>query len=85
MNLGDRAENNAGRIRRTSLGLEGFDRIALADDPAFLDPALETRAIVQWQIDRQAEKFLEVLSREIKSPSKEDGVADPEALSDEVI
>lgn len=37
------------------------------------------------QIDQEAEKFLEILAGEIESPSKEDGGADAEALSDEVI
>ena len=62
-----------------------FDRIAAADDAAFLNPAIEARSIVQWQIERHAEKFLEILAGEIKSPSKKDGVADPEALSDQMI
>ena len=62
-----------------------FDRIAAADDAAFLDPALEARSIIQRQIDRQAEKFLEILAGKIKPPSKEDGGADAEALSDNVI
>jgi hypothetical protein len=65
--------------------LKGFDRIAAADDAAFLDPAIEARSIIQGQIDRQAEKFLEILAGKIKSPSKEDGGADAEALSDEMI
>jgi hypothetical protein len=62
-----------------------FDRIAAADDVAFLDPAIEARSIIQRQIDRLAEKFLEILAGKIKSPSKEDGGADAEALSDKVI
>jgi hypothetical protein len=52
-----------------------FDRIAAADDAAFLDPAIEARSIIQRQLDRQAEKFLEILAGKIKSPSKEDGGA----------
>jgi hypothetical protein len=46
-----------------------FDRIAAADDAAFLDPAIEAWSVIQRQIDRQAEKLLEVLAGEIKSPA----------------
>jgi hypothetical protein len=40
---------------------------------------------MQRQIDRQVEKFLEILAGKDESPSKEDGSADAEVLSDEVI
>jgi hypothetical protein len=65
--------------------IKKFHLIAPADETTFLYSAIETRAIIQWQINRQAEKFLEILTREIKSPSKEDSGADPKPLSDQMI
>src|SRR6478735_5336007 len=64
--------------------IKRFNRIAGANDAAFLNPAIEARSIVQWQIERHAEKFLEILAGEIKSPAKQDGGPHAEALSYEV-
>ena len=62
-----------------------FDRIAAVDDTGLLDPAIETRPVVQRQINWQAEKLLQILAGEIESPAEEDGRADAKALSDEMM
>jgi hypothetical protein len=49
--------------------VERFDRIAAADDAAFLNPAIEARSIIQRQIDRQAKKFLEILAGSGDTPA----------------
>jgi hypothetical protein len=62
-----------------------FDHVAAVDDAALLDPAIKTRTIVQRQINRQAEKSFEILAWEIEPPAKENGLANPKALSDEMM
>jgi hypothetical protein len=75
-----------GSFNEYSLAMrKGVDWVAAAHHATFLYSAIEARAIIQWQINRQTEKFLEILAREIKSPSKEDSGADPEPLSDQMM
>ena len=55
------------------------------DDAALLDPAIETRPVVQRQINWQAEKLLQILAGEIESSAEEDGCAHAKVLSDETM
>jgi hypothetical protein len=57
-----------------------FDRIATAHGTALLDPAIETRSVLQWQINRQADKLFEILAWEIEPPAEKDGFAHAKAF-----
>jgi hypothetical protein len=62
-----------------------FNRIATADYATFFDPAIETRSVVQRQINRQAEKLFEILAWEIEPPAEKDSFANAKALSDKMM
>jgi hypothetical protein len=70
---------------QTLITRKRFDHIAAVEDAALLDPAIETRTIVQGQINRQVEKLFEILAWEIEPAAEENGLADPKALSDEMM
>src|SRR6516165_4388450 len=65
--------------------VERRDRIALADDPADLDPAIESGAVEQRGIDRPRQQLLEILTGEVQPSTAQHRFADLEALADEVI
>src|SRR5215469_18435463 len=65
--------------------VERRDRVALADDPAELDPAVEPGAIEQRGIDRPRQQLLEVLAGEVQPSTAQHRFADLEAPADEVI
>lgn len=65
--------------------VERLDRIAAADSATLLDPAIESGPIVQREIDRSTEKFLQVSARKIEPAGDEDAVADAETAADQMI
>src|SRR5260370_7085382 len=64
--------------------LEGHDRIALANDTADLDPAIEAGAVEQCGVDRPPQELLEILARKIQPAAREHRRADLEALAHEM-
>jgi hypothetical protein len=62
-----------------------FDRSAALNGAALLDPAIETRSVVQWQINRQADKLFEIPAWEIEPPAENGGFAHAKAFSHKMI
>src|SRR5262249_11983825 len=65
--------------------VERRDRVALADDSADLDPAIEPGAVEQRGIDRPRQQLLEVLAGKVHPSAAQHRLADLEALADEMI
>jgi hypothetical protein len=61
------------------------DRIALANDTARLNQAVQPGAVVERQIDGRLEQFLKVLAREVQPPSPQYRLADAEALANQMV
>jgi hypothetical protein len=73
-------------IRRAVIGSnQKLDPVARANDAAALDAAIEARAIVEGQVDRETQQLFQVFAGEVQSAAAQDHVANTKPPPDQMI